>query len=246
MQYVAVSELRARQTINLLQLPPERCRIIPNGIDPAVTLNLTGRVAAFARRHRLLERDVVLFQPARVLRRKNVELGLQVTSALRSAGRDCAYVATAPPDAQNAASAEYAASIKRLRAELSLESDTLFVDEHFSATERDVASLYALADALFFPSRQEGFGLPLLEAALHRLPIFCPAIEPLCSLLDQGVSLFSPDAAPTHIAGQVMRHLDGCGAMQSRKAVVRRHAWPAIYRNFLAPLLAETNTSLRP
>jgi glycosyltransferase involved in cell wall biosynthesis len=246
MEYVAVSELRARQLIESLHLPPERCRVIPNGIDPVATLGLTKPVADLARRHRLLERDINLFQPARLLRRKNVELGLRVAAALRDAGRDCAYVVTAPPDAQNAASAEYGTMLTQLRAELALESDAIFVHEHFAATERDVASLYALADALFFPSRQEGFGLPLLEAALHRVPIFCAGVEPLSSLLDKGVSLFSLDATPVQIAGQVMRHLDGCDAMQSRKAVVRRHAWPAIYRNFLAPLLAETNTSLRP
>ncbi len=246
MEYVAVSDLRAQQLTSLLSLSPEHCRIIPNGIDPETTLGLSASVSAFAQRHRLLERDIVLFQPARLLRRKNVELGLRVTAGLRAAGRDCAVVVTAPPDAHNAASADYAASLVRRRAELALEQHALFVHEHFTATDRDVASLYAVADALFFPSRQEGFGLPLLEAALHRLPIFCADIEPLRSMLDPRISFFSPVADPAHIAAALMRQLDASGPMQIRKTVARHFTWPAIYRKFLAPFLAETKTLPRP
>jgi glycosyltransferase involved in cell wall biosynthesis len=43
-------------------------------------------------------------------------------------------------------------------------------------SDDDVRSLYQMADALFFPSRQEGYGLPLIEAALHGVPVFCSDI----------------------------------------------------------------------
>jgi len=234
-EFVAVSEQRRRQWE---KLTGARCAVIPNGLDPARRLGLTEPVAALAREHRLLERDVVLLHPARLLRRKNVELGLRVTAALRAAGHDCAYVVTGPPDAHNAAARDYAAELRALRSELALATDALFLHETMPVTERDVASLYALADALFFPSRQEGFGLPILEAALHRLPIFCAAIEPLDGLLAAGATTFALDAAPAEIARETMARLSSLESWQARRQVRREFAWSAVDRKYLAPLLA--------
>ena len=45
-----------------------------------------------------------------------------------------------------------------------------------------IADFYRLADALLMPSREEGFGIPVLEAGLSRLPIFCADIPPLREL----------------------------------------------------------------
>ena len=241
--FVAVSDLRRRQWE---ELTGARCRVIPNGLDPSRLLGLTETVAALARRHHLLEREIVLLHPTRLLRRKNVELGLRVTAALKAAGRSCAYVVTGPPDAQNAVSRDYAAELLALRAELGLEDDALFLHDAGPVEERDLASLFALADALFFPSRQEGFGLPILEAALHRLPIFCAAIEPLDTLLTHGVMHFELDAAPAQIALKIAVQLGMLDSWQARNQVRRQYAWPAVYRNFLAPLLLENQTAENP
>ena len=234
-EYVAVSELRRRQWE---ALTGARSRVIPNGVDPARVLGLTKRVGELAAQHGLLEREIVLLHPTRLLRRKNVELGLEVTAALTAAGKSCAYLVTGPPDPHNAASQGYAAELRALRARLGLEKDALFLHEDAPVEERDLASLYALADALFFPSRQEGFGLPILEAALHRRPIFCAAIEPLDALLARGVTLFALDADPAQIAREIVARLGATDSWQARDQVRQEYAWPAVYRNYLAPLLA--------
>jgi glycosyltransferase involved in cell wall biosynthesis len=233
-RYVAVSELRRRQFEKLAGVS---CRVIPNGLDPGRLLGLTAPVAKLARAHRLLEREIVLLHPARLLRRKNVELGLRVAAALNAAGMDCAYVVTGAPDRHQEASRAYANELHGLRSELGMKEDALFVHEERAIDERDLASLYALSDALFFPSRQEGFGLPILEAALHRLPIFCAAIEPLDSLLAHGVSCFPLDAEPSQIALQIAARLESLDAWQARNQVRRHYAWPVVYRNHIAPLL---------
>jgi len=235
--YVAVSDLRRRQFEKLTKVP---CRVVPNGLDPERLLGLTAPIAELARARHLLEREIVLLHPTRLLRRKNVELGLRVAAALNAAGRNCAYVVTGAPDRRQAASRDYVNELHALRLELGMEEDALFVHEEFPLDERDLASLFALADALFFPSRQEGFGLPILEAALHRLPIFCSAIEPLDSLLAVGVSFFPLDAEPAQIALKIAARLESLDAWQARNQVRRQYAWPAIYRNHIAPLLTPT------
>jgi len=235
--YVAVSDLRRRQFESLTKV---RCRVVPNGLDPERLLGLTAPIAELARAHHLLEREIVLLHPTRLLRRKNVELGLRVAAALNAAGRNCAYVVTGAPEPHQAASRVYVDELYALRSELGMEEDALFVHEEFPIDERDLASLFALSDALFFPSRQEGFGLPILEAALHRLPIFCAAIEPLDSLLAHGVSFFPLDAEPAQIALKIAAHLGSLDSWQARDQVRRQYAWPAIYRNHIAPLFTPT------
>jgi hypothetical protein len=82
--------------------------------------------------------------------------------------------------------------------------------------------------------------LPILEAALHRLPIFCAAIEPLDSLLAHGVSFFPLDAEPAQIALKIAARLGSLDAWQARNQVRRQYAWPAVYRDHIAPLLTPT------
>jgi glycosyltransferase involved in cell wall biosynthesis len=175
-----------------------------------------------------------------------VEFGLRVTAALRAAGRTCAYVVTGAPDVQNPASRAYAEQLQRLRAQLKLEDDALFLHEDMPIDTPDMVSLFMLADALLFPSRQEGFGIPVLEAALHRLPIFCSDIEPLSTLLTRGVTVFPLDAEPAQVALMIAARLGTSDVWLARNEVRRTYAWRAIYRNFLAPLLAESETPTTP
>jgi glycosyltransferase involved in cell wall biosynthesis len=238
-RYVAVSELRKRQFV---ELTGGKCSVIPNGVDPVRMLGLTEAITELAQVYDLPGREFVLLHPTRLLKRKNVELGLRVTAALKAAGHSCAYLITGAPDAQNPASQAYAEYLDKLRLELGLENDALFLQGDTPIPERDLASLFVLADALFFPSRQEGFGLPILEAALHRLPVFCSAIEPLNALLPQGVRFFPLDAEPAQIALTIVARLGATEAWQARNQIRRRYAWPAVYANYLAPLLAEFET----
>lgn len=285
-EYVAVSELRRREWCTASGLPGARCRVIPNGIDLLERLRLTPAVRRLAEEWRILEREVVLLHPTRLLQRKNVELSLRVTaellasqrgtretasiSATWTAGRDarrdrrdaCATQAPTPSpppppaplllitgaaDPHHAPSAGYADSLRLLRAELHLEAHACFVSDYFSPSDADVDSLYALADALLYPSHQEGFGLPILEAALHRLPIFCRDLETLRALLPpEALTVFPEHAAPAEIAGDLRRQVEASRTIRNRKTVVQTYGWPAIYQNFLAPLLAGAETPPSP
>ncbi|MDB6155102.1 MAG: hypothetical protein JWL90_3555 [Chthoniobacteraceae bacterium] len=233
-EHVVISAHRQRQFI---ELTGSRCLVVPNGIDPARTLGLTENVAALAERFPLCGSPWVLIHPTRLLIRKNIELSLHVTHALRSSGHDCYMVVTGPPDAQNAAMARYGEQLHRLRDQLGLADNVLFLHDHFEVGETDLRSLYLLADALFFPSRQEGFGLPVLEAALYRLPIFCSDIAPMNALIKGLVHGFTLDMRPNGIAALIATTLAHSPETQARKSVYGKYAWVTIYEKFLAPLL---------
>jgi mannosylglucosylglycerate synthase len=240
--YVAVSEHRRGQFAELTGAP---ARIVPNGIDASQALGLGAPVVDFSRRFHLFEREVVLLHPTRLLRRKNVELGIRVAAELHASGVSCAYLVTAARDAQNAASADYARELRALRTELAMEPHVHFLHEHFAVTAGDLADLHRIADALFLPSRQEGFGLPVLEAALHRLPIFCSDIEPLASLTAGRAHTFSLDATPAEIAARIAVILRADPRHCAKRETLATHAWEEIYPNCLAPLLIDLENSNR-
>jgi glycosyltransferase involved in cell wall biosynthesis len=239
-EYVAVSALRRRQLAESMGVAEEHCRVIPNGICPFHRLGLPPAVRARAETGRWLSRDLLLLHPARLLRRKNVELSLAVTAELRAAGRDAALLVTAACDPHQSASAAYAADLRELRERLGLGEHVDFLGDSIPLGDDAVDSLYRIADAV-----QEGFGLPVLEAALHRIPIFFPDAEPLSALLPSSGFAYPPTASASEIAGLIMRQADASAAIQDRKALWRDYAWPGIYLNFLAPLLAGSHNSHR-
>jgi glycosyltransferase involved in cell wall biosynthesis len=237
--YVAVSPLRVRQFAALTNQPSDRCRAIANGVDPLI--DLPSQLSALEQRHALACRDFLLLQPVRLLRRKNVEFTLEVIAAIKSLGHTCGALVTAPPDVHHAASADYEQELRIHRDRLGLEEDVFFLSEHEALTSAHLGSLFQFADALFFPSRQEGFGIPLLEAALHRLPIFCADIEPLNGLLSSSVTTFSPNAQAAAVAALIVEKLGADAAFHARKETLRRYTWAGIYESAIAPLLAEPN-----
>ncbi len=51
--------------------------------------------------------------------------------------------------------------------------------------------LYLLSDCLLYPSRSEGFGLPVLEAAMHRMPVWCQNVPAFRALEGTGSFLLN-------------------------------------------------------
>ncbi|MBS1855767.1 MAG: glycosyltransferase family 4 protein [Acidobacteria bacterium] len=57
----------------------------------------------------------------------------------------------------------------------------------------DLHDLYARAAAFVYPSRFEGFGMPVLEALAAGVPSACSRVEPLDSLAGEAALKFDPD-----------------------------------------------------
>lgn len=236
---VTVSEVRRQDYRRASGLAESEIQVIPNGLDLASVLGITGRVAAL----RLWDRELVLVHPTRLIRRKNIELGLQVTAALRDAGCDVAYIITGAPDPHQRDGAVYHTELKSLVADLDLARHALFLGEASPMTDEDVRSLYCMADALFFPSTSEGFGLPLLEALAHRLTVYCSDLSVHREVLGSAGQYFSVQSKPDEISARIMQGHPAAIVNHQRRHLWRRHEMVKICQEHLEPLLATANQS---
>ncbi|MEM0895505.1 MAG: glycosyltransferase family 4 protein [Verrucomicrobiota bacterium] len=237
MQSVIISKNRQRELVKLTGASSRDCPVVPNGVESIRLLRLTRDVRRFNRRFGIIYNEFVLIQPARILRRKNVEYGIRVLAELRKLGHSAFYMVTGAPDPHHEASREYGTELKKIVVEEGLERDFAFVSEYFPVSDTDLIGLYSISDALFLPSKQEGFGLPLLEAGVFRLPTFCPRIEPMQSILDHNVSLFDLDEPPAAVAKRLIRFLQADPGHLARKQVLQRYSWDLLFEKKIQPLL---------
>ncbi len=237
---VVVSDMRQRELADLAGIPLQRIQVIPNGIDPKRFFKLGKQTIEIIQPLELLDAYPLLLLPVRITPRKNIELALRVLSSLQQEYPKAALVITGPLGPHNPDNVKYFSGLIQLRKELGLEKNAHFFAELSSEYLPDevIADLYRLADLLLLPSREEGFGIPILEAGLERLPIFCTDIDTLQTLGDGFVTYFSPDSNPRQIATLIVNHLAGSPIFNLRTKVRSLYTWEQIYRTRIGPLLA--------
>jgi glycosyltransferase involved in cell wall biosynthesis len=241
-RHVVVSELRQRELADLMHIPIESIAVVPNGIDQATFFKLSPITLALLKQIDLAQAAPILLLPVRLTPRKNIELALRTLASLRRSMPDAILIVTGPLGAHNPANEAYFEKLKNLRAELNLSGAAIFLAELSDTYLPDevIADFYRLADALLLPSREEGFGIPIIEAAFSKLPVFCTDIAPLRALGQAEARYFSPDDDATHVAQLIAQRLQRDAAYHFAARVRRSFSWERIYLKHIAPLLEET------
>ena len=238
--HVVVSELRRAELAGLMKLDPASIQVIPNGVDATRFYKLETQTKALLERTNLLDAAPILLLPVRVTTRKNIELALQTLKELQKQFPRAALVVTGPLGPHNGNNVHYFEELKKLRIQLNLEGSFHFLAELVDSFLPDevIADFYRIADALFFPSREEGFGIPLIEAAFSHLPAFCSDIPPLRELGLEDATFFSPDEDPAQVAAMIVEYFKS--SLPARLSMRARASfrWEAIYRQHIAPILS--------
>lgn len=237
---VVISGLRRNELAALLDVPADRIHVVPNGVDVKHFFKLDDASLPLMQALDLLEPTLLLLLPVRLTPRKNIELALNMLAHLREQLPDARLLVTGPLGQHNPANVEYFARLRAQRDKLGLQDAAIFLAERYDGFVPDgvLADLFRFADALFMPSREEGFGIPLLEAALNRLPIFCSDITALRELAGDDAHYFEPDADPVQVANLVAHSL--ATSPTARFGMRARAAtWQQVYKQHIAPLLAQ-------
>jgi glycosyltransferase involved in cell wall biosynthesis len=187
----------------------------------------------------VLDAAPILLLPVRITPRKNIELALHTLFALKKQFSNAALVVTGPLGPHNADNIQYFQRLTELRAELNLQGSAHFLAELVNPFLPDevIADFYRLADALLFPSREEGFGIPLIEAAFSHLPAFCADIPPLRELGLEDAVFFSSDEDPARVADMMAEYFHSSPVARLTMRARSSFRWEAVYRQFIKPII---------
>ncbi len=132
-RYVAVSEHRRKILARLLGLPQAAIAVVPPGVDVAEFFKWEAETRRLVEALNLTEAEPLLLLPARITRRKNIEMGIRVTAALVRFMPDAVLVVTGPPGPHNPTNIAYLEELKDLRDRLGVVEQVHFLYEHGAA-----------------------------------------------------------------------------------------------------------------
>ena len=242
-KYVAVSNNRQELLAKLLGAPESEIQVITPGVDVHQFLGLDDLTWKLVTKLDLLSADPLMLLPARITRRKNIEFAIRLTAALKSLKPGVELLITGPPGPHNPSNIAYLESLQSLRRKLDVDRQVVFLyelgkaGENLIVPDKVVADLYRLADLLIFPSQREGFGIPILEAGLARLPIFAADIPSVHQSAGVYAHLFEPSDDPVKIADDIVDTLEDDSAYQMRRRVLDHFVWEAIIEKEVIPML---------
>ena len=93
-----------------------------------------------------------------------------------------------------------------------------------------------MADLLLMTSKDEGFGLPLIEAGLIKLPIACSKIPPFLEVGTE-VCFFGLNDPPLSVAGRIIEYLARTNTHQMFRKVMKKYVLDVVYKQQLMPFL---------
>ncbi len=242
--YITVSESRRDQ---FSQLYGKECdiRVIPNGIDPIRFFRLDPSTVRIIKEKKLFAADFIMVQPSRLHQRKNIELSIKVIKALHERGLKAILLVTGAYDPHEKRSKHYYNKLMQLAKTLGVDNEILIIAEYLLNSGERITpdriimrDLYLISDLLFLPSIQEGFGIPLLEAAMIKLPTFCSDIHPFKNIGGDQVYYFSLSDTPEQIADKIINYLKQMKQYGMFRHVIKNYVWDNIYDKKLNPYLS--------
>jgi len=212
---VTISEYSRQRIIGLYPIDPERVCVIRFGVDSNRFCPCNEEQKAASRRAFGLPSTafVVLFVGSEQ-RRKN--LGTLVAGLAKFREKEPGLVFVKAGVAQSKSGhGRFQSALKADQ----LEEATVFLD---GLTDDQMVQLYQAADVLAFPSVEEGWGVPVLEAMASGIPVLSSQIGPIVEFAGDSV-LYVDDPYSSRDWSSGLERLAGDNSLRERLRVIARH-----------------------
>src|ERR1700694_824690 len=230
---ICPSEATKRAAVRLFGVEAERCRVIPHGVETEFALPVSPSLKADVRARYALP-DRYLLQLGTVQPRKNYVTSLRALARIPVGQRLPLIVA-------GGFGWKVDAVVDAVR-ELDLRDWVRFVGY---AGMPDLPALYQMAHAVLFPSLDEGFGLPLLEAFAAGTPVVASNAGAIPEVAGDAALLSAPEDAEA-LAANLLRVLTDRSLRDRQVAAGRARAalytWSAsaaahrdVYESVISP-----------
>jgi glycosyltransferase involved in cell wall biosynthesis len=202
---MTVSQASKRDLLGFFDVDESKIVVIPNGIDPAMTRELTREEIERVRsRFQLTGRNALFV--GNIKPHKNVERLIAAFASLREdpAFADVALIVVGDDISKYPA-------LRREVEEYGLRPHVRFFG---FVPEMTLVALYRLADIFVFPSLYEGFGFPPLEAMANGTPVITSSISSLPEVV--GDAALTVDPHSTQEIALAMKTLFSDAELRSR------------------------------
>jgi glycosyltransferase involved in cell wall biosynthesis len=210
---IAVSDFTARQVASLLDYPAGKVRVVPHGVDAAVELGLP--------------REKIVLSVGAIQKRKNTRRLIE------------AFLEMPEPWRLVLAGSQKGFEAEAMLAGLDLRRVKLLG----YVSDEDLKRLYQTASIFAFPSLDEGFGIPVLEAMAHGLPVLASNTSSLPEVCGDAALLVDPLDTGAIAAG--LKALVGEYPSQAGLKRAQLFSWENAARK-TAAVYAELIEDLRP
>jgi len=178
---ICPSQATAGAVARLMGVGSERCRVIPHGVEPDFALPVAAEICAQTRARYALPESYIL-QVGTVQPRKNYLATLRALARIPAAERVPLLIA-------GGLGWDYEPVIRAVE-RLGLRSWVRLLGY---VGFRELPPLYQLARAVAFPSYDEGFGLPILEAFAAGVPVAASNAGAIPEVAGDAALLCGPD-----------------------------------------------------
>ena len=238
-EYVVISDTFKKQLLKVMPIPEKKLRVIPDGMNIKKFLELDKEIWKVINEYNLLKAFPLILSPVNILERKNIEYSLSIVKELKKHHPDILYLISGQTSSHRQ-TLQYFDKIKKMIRDFELDKNVLFLGKDFtrSLEDSEVHDLYQIADLIFYFSKSENFGLPILEAALSKTPIFVSDLRVFHEVGDKYINYIDyKTVSPDKAADKIKNFIGNNSLLNLNYQARTNYNLEVIIREKLVPLL---------
>ncbi|GAC1398586.1 MAG: hypothetical protein NVSMB52_12110 [Chloroflexota bacterium] len=221
-RYVTLSQSRRDELARFLMVNPANVTVISPPIHGSRWLGIGAEASLLIQQLQLERADVIAFVPAKLLPHKGLNRVVRVAASLQERAH-CPRIlisgAPSPHEPEVSQAVQKDLEREAVRAGVGAIVRMLAPMRGGTLASATMRSMMMLADVIFIPSLEEGFGIPLLEAGILRAPILCTDLPVFREVAGSSATFFTDSEPDSLVAERMTRLAYGAPNVLRRKAI---------------------------